>query len=64
MIESLKMPQICETLVKQMDQMLRDPQRVSFGYAAQRIFDEGYLAGRSAVQRELRIKLGLETEDD
>ncbi len=58
------MNEYCERLIKEMNELLADPTKHSFAYAAQRIYDMGYVAGAETVRKELRIKLGLEVPGD
>lgn len=58
----------CEKLVVEMNQLLQDPENLSFDSAARVIYEEGYeegyVAGRDMARRLLRLSLGLAVPAD
>lgn len=53
-----------ETLVKEVDKLLKDPVHYSSAWAINRAYELGYVAGQAMERRLLRLKLGLGVPSD
>ena len=54
----------CTKLVAEMDKLLKEPDKASFAWAARRIYEQGYIAGKEMQRKLLRLKLGLDVPED
>ncbi len=53
-----------ETLVKELDKLLKDPKQYSSAYSIDKAYELGFVAGITHARRLLRIQLGLAVPDD
>ena len=51
-------------VVAGLDAMLKEPGKYSSGYAVDRVYEAGYVAGMAMARRLLRLQLGLGVPED
>jgi hypothetical protein len=51
-------------VVADLDAMLKEPGKYSSGYAVDRVYEAGYVAGMAMARRLLRLQLGLGVPED
>ena len=53
-----------ETLIRELDKLLKDPVRCSSAHSISRAYELGYVAGQEMERRLLRLRLGLSVPSD
>ena len=49
----------CEEETKKTGALLKDPEKISLGYFAERIYEQGCVDGAEIARKLLRLRLGL-----